>query len=53
LQLLVLAGQLAQLILEPLDPHFGVGIFGLRESLRRQSQHRGNCRGTGHIKKPG
>jgi hypothetical protein len=30
LQLLILAGQLPQLVLEPLDPHLEVGIVGLR-----------------------
>jgi hypothetical protein len=32
LQLLVLAGQLPKLALQPLDPHFHIGIIGLRES---------------------
>ena len=31
LQLLVLAGQLPQLVFQPLDPHFSVGIVGLRD----------------------
>ena len=30
LQLLVLAGQLPQLVFEPLDPHLEIGIIGLR-----------------------
>ena len=30
LQFLVLAGELPQLVLEPLDPHFRVAIIGLR-----------------------
>ena len=30
LQFLVLAGQLPQLVLKPLDPHLEVGIVGLR-----------------------
>ena len=30
LQLLVLAGQLPQLVFKPLDPHLEVGIVGLR-----------------------
>jgi len=32
LQLFVLAGQLPQLILEPLDAHFRIDIIGLRET---------------------
>ena len=34
LQLLVLAGQLPQLVLQPLDPHLHIRIIGLGESLR-------------------
>ena len=33
LQFLVLAGELPQLVLEPLDPHIRVGIVGLRLAL--------------------
>jgi hypothetical protein len=33
LQLLVLAGELPQLILKPLDLKFRVGVVGLRQSL--------------------
>ena len=33
LQFLVLAGQLPELLLEPLDPHFCVGVVGLRLAL--------------------
>ena len=49
LQFLVLAGQLPQLVFQPLDPHFRIGIVGLRESLGRQSQHRGNRRSAGRL----
>ena len=42
LQFLVLAGELPQLVLEPLDPHIRVGIVGLRLALR------GALRGTSH-----
>jgi hypothetical protein len=30
LQFLILAGQLPQLVFKPLDPHFEIGIVGLR-----------------------
>jgi hypothetical protein len=72
LQFLVLAGQLPELVFQPLDPHLQVGIIGLgldllralrrtlpRErdlcgrGLHRQSQHRGNRRGTGGIEESG
>ena len=53
LQLLVLTGQLPQLAFQPLDPHFLVGIVGLRESLGRQRQHRGDGRSAGCIEKSG
>jgi len=35
LQLLVLAGQLPELVFQPLDPHFQVGVVGLPLDLRR------------------
>jgi hypothetical protein len=35
LQFLVLASQLAELALQPLDPHLHVGVIGLRLGLRR------------------
>jgi hypothetical protein len=53
LQFLVLARQLPQLIFQPLDPHFSVGIVGLCESLRRQRQHRGDGRSAGEPEKSG
>jgi hypothetical protein len=34
LQLLVLAGQLPELVFQPLDPHFQVGVIGLHLALR-------------------
>ena len=34
LEFLVLAGQLPKLVFQPLDPHFQVGVVGLRRSLR-------------------
>jgi hypothetical protein len=34
LQFLVLAGQLPKLVFQPLDPHFQVGVIGLRLDLR-------------------
>jgi len=45
LQLLILAGELPQLILELLNPHFRINILGLRESVRTQRQHRGHGHG--------
>ena len=53
LQLFILAGELPQLILKLLNPHFRVGIVGLRESLRTKRQHRGHCRGTRNSMKSG
>ena len=34
LQLLVLAGQLPELVFQPLDPHFQIGVVGLHLALR-------------------
>ena len=34
LQFLVLAGQLPELAFQPLDPHFQIGVIGLRLALR-------------------
>ena len=49
LQLLVLAGELPQLILKLLDSHFQVGIVGLLgKGVRAQGQHRGQGRGAGN-----
>ena len=51
LQLLVLAGELPQLILKLLDPHFRIGIVGLRAkpaTASDQRQHRGERRGAGN-----
>jgi hypothetical protein len=53
LQLLILAGELPQLILKLLDPHFRVGILGLRERLRAKRQHRSHCSGTCNSVKSG
>ncbi len=53
LQLLILAGELPQLILELLNPHFGVDILGLCESMRTKRQHRGHGRATCNSMKPG
>ena len=51
-QLLVLAGELPQPILELLNAHLRIDIVGLRERLRRcQRQHRGHCRGAGNLMK--
>jgi hypothetical protein len=47
LQLLILASELAQLIFELLDPHFRVGVIGLRRSLRGQREQRRECHGAG------
>ncbi|MHC2743323.1 hypothetical protein ACVMFA_009132 [Bradyrhizobium liaoningense] len=52
LQLFVLAGELAQLVLQPLDPHLGVGIIRLREDRlrkcgRAQREQRGGRHGAG------
>ncbi len=51
LQLLVLAGELPQLILKLLNSHFRV--IGLRRYLRGQRQHRGDCRGVRNSMKSG
>ena len=50
LQFLVLAGELAQPVLEPLDPHLRIGIIGLCANARASdsSEHRGNRRGAGN-----
>jgi hypothetical protein len=63
LQFLVLAGELAQLILELLNAHFRIGVVGLRQDLRSQDlrsqdvrrhrQHRGDRRGAGRSVKSG
>ena len=53
LQLLVLAGELPQLVLELLDAHFRVGSSDCAERLRRQRQHRGDRRGAGNSMKSG
>ncbi len=53
LQLFILAGELPQLILKLLNPHFRVGIVGLRESLRTKRQHRGHRRGAHNSMKSG
>jgi hypothetical protein len=53
LQLLVLAGDLPQLILKLLNSHFRVDIVGLRKCLRAKRQHRGENRGAGNSMKSG
>jgi len=50
LQLLVLAGQLPQLIFKPLDPHIRIGVVGLRlhrrgALRRRRPRERYLCEG--------
>jgi len=47
LQLLVLAGQLPQLVFEPLDPHFGIGIVGLSKYWSGNGEQRRDRRGGG------
>ncbi len=49
LQFLVLARQLPQLIFQPLDTHFRIGVIGLRKHLGTQREQRGDGRGTGHM----
>src|SRR5207248_6409794 len=51
LQFLVLAGQLPQLVFQPLDAHFRIRILRLREGLRAERQHRGDGHGGGHFEK--
>jgi hypothetical protein len=47
LQLLVLAGELPQLVLKLLDPHFRIAaIIRLRKRLRTKRKHRGECHDT-------
>ena len=46
LQLLILAGELPQLVLKLLNPHFRVDIRRLCEGMRPERQHRGHGRGT-------
>jgi hypothetical protein len=46
LQFFVLAGELAQLVLQPLDPHLGI-IVRLREDGRAQGEQRGGRHGAG------
>jgi len=53
LQLLVLASELTQLILELLNAHFRIDILGLRRGLRCQRQHRNDGSGAGNSMKPG
>ncbi|GAB9081032.1 hypothetical protein BDS110ZK12_33890 [Bradyrhizobium diazoefficiens] len=52
LQFFVLAGELAQLVLQPLDPHLGV-IVRLREDRRTQGEQRGGRHGAGKDLKSG
>jgi len=53
LQLLILASELPQLILELLNPHFRVDILGLREGMRTKRQHRGDGRSARNSMKSG
>jgi hypothetical protein len=56
LQLLVLAGELPQLVLELLNAHFRIRILRKGpggQGLRRQHQHRGDRRGAGSFMKSG
>lgn len=46
LQLFVLAGELAQLVLQPLDPHLGVAVVRLGEGGRAQREQRGERHGA-------
>ncbi|MEY9293649.1 hypothetical protein ABH979_006723 [Bradyrhizobium ottawaense] len=53
LQLFVLASELAQLVLQPLDPHLGIGIIRLRKDRlrscgRTQREQRDGCHGAGN-----
>ncbi|MGY3456227.1 hypothetical protein ACVWW5_001677 [Bradyrhizobium sp. LM3.4] len=53
LQLFVLAGELAQLVLQPLDPHLGICIVRLREGGRARREQRGDRHGAGKDLKSG
>src|SRR5438876_979492 len=53
LQFLVLAGELAKLVFQPLDPQFRVAIVGLGERVRGNSQRRGERHGPGNHMKSG
>ncbi len=53
LQLFVLAGQLAQLVLEPLDVQFGIVIIGLCESGGIERQQRDERCGASHMNETG
>ncbi|HKB82643.1 MAG TPA: hypothetical protein VKD04_05485, partial [Burkholderiales bacterium] len=53
LQFLILAGELPQLILKLLNPHFRIGILGLGERLRTKREHRGHGRGACNSMKSG
>ena len=53
LQLLVLTGQLPQLVFKPLDPHLGIGIVGLGKHWCRNVEQRRDRRGGGKKMKPG
>jgi hypothetical protein len=51
LQFLVLAGQLPELVFQPLDPHFQIGVLGLHlallGALLRTLPRERNLRGRG------
>src|SRR5438105_1054141 len=56
LQFLVLAGDLPELVLQPLDAHLEVGILGqgrTNKALRSKGEHRGGCHGTESVVKSG
>jgi hypothetical protein len=53
LQLLVLAGQLPQLVFQLLDAHFRISIIGLGKTGGRQREQRGERRGDGHVMQTG
>jgi hypothetical protein len=53
LQFLVLAGELAQLVLKPLDTHLGIRIIRLRECLRRPRKLRRERNSASQFQKMG
>jgi len=53
LQFLVLAGELAKLVFQPLDPQFQVAIVGLGEGGRGKRERRGERHGPGNHMKSG
>ena len=53
LQFLVLPGELAKLVFQPLDPQFRVAIVGLGEGGRGKRERRGERHGPGNHMKSG